>query len=125
MNDQALDTAAGAEDRSQQRRRRSGPEWRRLIAQQEAGDVSVGAFCDEHGLTVSSFHAWRRRFRRAAGIGGDGFVEVRARADGSSDGLESSGGLFEVRMGPATLLAPLTSLPDVIAALSREMQRRC
>jgi transposase-like protein len=104
------------------RRRRSGPEWQRLIAEQEAGELSIDAFCAERGVTTSSFHAWRRRLRRAAGSGTGGFVELRARADGLPDGTVVSGEVLEVRFGPATLLAPLSSLPAVVAALSREMQ---
>ena len=125
MNDQASNTAVGSEDRKQKRRRRSGPQWQRLIAQQEAGDLSVDAFCHEHGLTVSSFQAWRRRLRRAAGSEAGGFVELRARADELPDGTAGSGDLLEIRLGPATLLAPLSSLADVVAALSQEMHRPC
>ena len=125
MNDQGLDAAVCAKDRIRERRRRSGPEWRDLIAQQESGEMTVEAFCDEHGLRLSSFLAWRRRFRRAAGSGTGGLVEVRARADGSSDVPQGSEGVLEVRFGSATLLAPLTSLGDVVAALSREMQQPC
>ena len=86
MNDQPLDVAVGAEERSRRRRRRSGPQWQKLIAEHAAGDATVEAFCKERGLTASSFHAWRRRFKRAAsseaGAGptfrGDGAVSAEA-----------------------------------------------
>ena len=122
MNDQTSNAAVDMDSGRQGRRRRSRPEWQKLIAEQEAGDLSVDAFCAGRGVTTSSFRAWRCRLRRASGSGAAGFVELRARADGASKGTEVSGEVLEVRLGPATLLAPLASLPAVVATLSREMQ---
>jgi len=127
MIDQPLDTAVvGVEDRSQGQRRRSGPQWQALVAEQESGDLSVKGFCEARGLAVSSFHAWRRRFKqRAAQSEASGFVELRAGQGESCDGSEDHDGRLEVRLGPATLLAPLSFLPQVVAALMREADGRC
>ena len=37
--------------------------WReRLVRFQDSG-LSIGAFCEREGVSVSSFHAWKRRLR--------------------------------------------------------------
>ncbi len=123
MNDQLSDVASGANQIRPKRRRRTGPQWQKLISEQEAGDLSVDAFCDEHEVSPSSFNAWRRRLRRAAERGTGDFVELRARADRLAKGVGGAGDILEVRLGSATLLAPLSSLPVVVSALCRELQR--
>lgn len=125
MNDRALDAAVGVEQRSQRRRRRSGLQWRKLIDEQAEGEATVEAFCQERGLTLSSFHAWRRRLKRAAQSEASGFVELRAQADESVHASQDSSDRLEIRLGSATVLAPLSSLAEVIAALSSQAQRRC
>jgi transposase-like protein len=46
--------------RTQEERRQL---WRRLIAEQEQGGLSVRAFCEEHGTSEHSFYQWRKRLR--------------------------------------------------------------
>jgi transposase-like protein len=46
--------------RTQEERRQL---WRRLIAEQEQGGLSVRAFCKEHGTSEHSFYQWRKRLR--------------------------------------------------------------
>lgn len=67
----------------QARVRRSRTQWQRLLAEQAASGLGIGAFCAAHGLAPSSFRNWRRRLesqgevvraRRAAG-----FVELAPR----------------------------------------------
>ena len=125
MIDQPLDAAASVGSRSPRQRRRSGPQWQELVAEQAAGDVTVEAFCKQRGLALSTFHAWRRRFKRAAQSEASGFVELRAEDGESCQGSEDHDGRFEVRLGPATLLAPLSSLRQVVAALMSEADGRC
>jgi len=116
MTDQPLDTAVGVEER--RLRRRSRGEWQALIAEPAAGDLSVKGFCEARGLAVSSFHAWRRRLKqRAAHSEASRFVELRAGGGESCDGSQGQDCRIEVRLGPATLLAPLSSLRQVVAAL--------
>lgn len=38
-------------------------EWRQRIAQQEASNQSVRAFCRDHGLNQHTFYGWRQRLR--------------------------------------------------------------
>jgi transposase-like protein len=45
--------------------RRSRAEWKRLMAEYEAGEVSQRAFCAQHGLAYSSFGYWRKQLRGA------------------------------------------------------------
>jgi len=81
-------------EQAQPRRRvrRSAEQWASLIAAQAGSGLSIAAFCRERGLTVSSFHAWRRRLSR----GGEGpspargFVRLRTDGgDGDGEDLAS------------------------------------
>jgi len=47
-------------------KRRSRAEWKRLVAEYEAGEVSQRAFCAQHGLAYSSFGYWRKQLRGAS-----------------------------------------------------------
>ena len=37
--------------------------WRQLIAQYETGSLTQKSFCQQHRISVSSFHKWRNRFK--------------------------------------------------------------
>ena len=88
--------------------------------------MAVAVFCKQRGLALSTFHAWRRRFKqRAAQSEAVGFVELRADGGESCEGSQSHDSRLEVRVGSATLLAPLSSLRQVIAALMSEADGRC
>lgn len=38
--------------------------WRGHVDQQAAGDISIRAYCREHGFSQASFFAWRREIRK-------------------------------------------------------------
>ena len=38
--------------------------WRETIERQQASGQSIVGFCGQEGLSLASFHAWKRRFRR-------------------------------------------------------------
>lgn len=42
--------------------------WNKLIAEQEASDVTIQAFCKQRGIGVHSFYSWRRRLRKAESV---------------------------------------------------------
>jgi transposase-like protein len=61
--------------------RRSREEWKRLMAEYEAGELSQRAFCTQHGLAYSSFGYWRKQLRgglAAEGRPGPALVELPA-----------------------------------------------
>ncbi len=67
------------------RRTRVGePRWREWIEAHRRSGLSVAAFCAQHGVSTSSFYAWRRRLRARTSSGqqtsqGEGhFVRVEA-----------------------------------------------
>ena len=43
------------------RKRLSPPQWQALIEQQQAGNLSVMAFCREHDLNLKSFYYHRKK----------------------------------------------------------------
>jgi hypothetical protein len=38
--------------------------WREVIERQQASGQSIVGFCGQEGLSLASFHAWKRRLRR-------------------------------------------------------------
>ena len=38
--------------------------WQEAIERQQASGQSIVGFCGQEGLSLASFHAWKRRFRR-------------------------------------------------------------
>ena len=45
---------------------RKEQQWRRRVGEWQASGLSVRAFCQQRGLTVASFYAWRRVLERRA-----------------------------------------------------------
>lgn len=48
--------------------------WRKLIAQYETGSLNQKLFCQQHQISVSSFHKWRNRFKRNEDA--DHFIDI-------------------------------------------------
>ena len=46
-------------------KRRDREEWQRLITQQQSSHLSQKAYCQEHGLGLSTFQYWKRKLRTA------------------------------------------------------------
>src|SRR6266478_7502922 len=77
-----------------QRRASQEQFWRAMLRRWHSSGLSVRAFCEEHGLAVPTFYAWRRTLaERKAAVG---FVPVRvipepepqAMVAGPASGLE-------------------------------------
>jgi len=58
------------------RRRRTADQWQVIIEQHAQSSLSVAEFCKKKGLSLSSFHRWRRILRHKPQP--DGFLEVEA-----------------------------------------------
>ena len=99
------------------RQRYSAKQWQRWIAQQRRSGQDVGAFCQQRGLAISTFYAWKQRLARGnAGASSrkrqrtnlrtaaSNFVEVTARPDDtqSADGSTSR----QVASVPLELVLP-------------------
>ena len=56
--------------------RRSAAQWSRLIAEQSGSGLSQRRFCEDRGLSYSTFSVWRRRVASGEGEEAAGFVEV-------------------------------------------------
>jgi putative transposase len=67
------------ETMTRRRRRvmRTEEQWRELVAQFKHGNLNVREFCQQHQLTPSSFHHWRKRLSETA-LPGPGFVALQA-----------------------------------------------
>ncbi|MCP4233756.1 MAG: hypothetical protein GY770_09255 [Aestuariibacter sp.] len=48
--------------------------WRQLIAQYETGSLTQKSFCQQHRISVSSFHKWRNRFKHNEDV--DHFIDI-------------------------------------------------
>jgi len=38
--------------------------WRNLVSQYEAGSLTQKSFCQQHQISIGSFHKWRYRFKQ-------------------------------------------------------------
>lgn len=76
-------------------RRRSGEEWRALLARQASSALSVAAFCARGSISVSSFERWRALLS-AAGTAAqaqtpgsrEAFVDLGVLGSGAASRLE-------------------------------------
>ena len=55
-------------------------QWRRWIGEWQTSGLSARAFCEQRGLTVASFYAWRRVLERRAAEK-PAFLSVQVVAD--------------------------------------------
>ena len=77
-------------------------EWRNLIAEQRSSGLSVRRFCEERGVSDSSFGYWRKKTAEVA----TGFARV------------DSGGLIAVELpGGKTVRIGRNDLPALLEAL--------
>jgi hypothetical protein len=77
-----------------QRRASQEQYWRAMLRRWHGSGLSVRAFCEEHGLAVPSFNAWRRTLAqpdaavRFVPVQVTAEPEPRTTAAGQSSGLE-------------------------------------
>ncbi|WP_103261279.1 IS66 family insertion sequence element accessory protein TnpA [Vibrio anguillarum] len=57
-------------------KRRTNQEWRTLFEHYESSSVTQRAFCEEHGLSLSTFFAKRRQLQTANQSESVGFVKA-------------------------------------------------
>jgi hypothetical protein len=66
-------------------KRRSQDEWQHLITEQQSSQLSQKAYCQEHGLVLSTFQYWKRKL---VSVGlpvsqADTWLELPSAVDGS------------------------------------------
>jgi transposase-like protein len=57
-------------------KRRSNQEWQALLEQYESSNITQRAFCEQHGLSLSTFFAKRRQLQTAIQPTPIGFVRA-------------------------------------------------
>jgi hypothetical protein len=67
------------------RNRRSREQWRQLIDEQQASELSQAAFCQARGIALSSFGYWKRRLARPTA---PDWLELPVDLSGSANGWE-------------------------------------
>ncbi|MDH5923978.1 IS66 family insertion sequence element accessory protein TnpB [Vibrio splendidus] len=103
-------------------KRRTNLEWQTLFEQYESSNITQRAFCEEHGLSLSTFFAKRRQLQTANQSESVGFV--RAEIVEKTTNYQT-----QVAMANMTLLVndvelsipqgtPATYLAELIGALS-------
>jgi hypothetical protein len=74
-------------------RRRSGEEWRELLARHASSGLSVAAFCARESISVSSFPRWRALVAPVGGAADAPDARARTRQEAFVDlGVLGSGG---------------------------------
>jgi len=66
-------------------KRRGHEQWQRLITAQQCGHLSQKAYCQKHGLGLSTFQYWKRKLESAEFpvASPDAWLELPAAVDGS------------------------------------------
>lgn len=57
-------------------KRRSNQEWQALFQQYESSNITQRVFCEQHGLSLSTFFAKRRQLQMATQLAPVGFVRA-------------------------------------------------
>jgi transposase-like protein len=91
-------------------------EWRQRIAQQEASNQSVRAFCRDHSLNQYTFYSWRQRLREQPVT--FALVETKRAltpVTGQIEFVLATGDLIRVASDAATLRLVLSALRETSA----------
>ena len=93
------------------RARRTAAQWRKLIERFERSGQTRGKFCTAHGLALSTFDLWRRKFGATQAPADDAhpeslFVELTnpAQTLTSPTSSETGGWEVEVELGAGVVL---------------------
>ena len=102
--------------------------WREAIERQQASGQSIVGFCGQEGLSLASFHAWKRRFRRPQrGTGQRAAKEALVPVQIVSDAAGGVGNL-EVQWPGGVMLrvqgGDVQTISAVVMALSASSTRR-
>jgi transposase-like protein len=81
--------------------------WRDIIRRYKRSEQTIGAFCLEHDLSESSFHAWRRTI-----------AERDQQAPSNVDGARDLPAFVPLRLSPARE-TPTTSPLEVVLGPNR------
>ena len=57
-------------------KRRSNQEWQALFQQYESSNMTQRVFCEQHGLSLSTFFAKRRQLHSTSQLASVGFVKA-------------------------------------------------
>lgn len=56
---------------------RSESEWRSIVNEYKTSALTQKTFCEQHGIAISGFHHWRKRFSEASPSSATGqFIEI-------------------------------------------------
>jgi hypothetical protein len=102
--------------------------WREVIKRQGASGQSIVRFCAQEGLSLASFHAWKRRLRQLHGETGRKTIDrtlVPVQIVGDS---QAGTGTLEVQWPGGVVLRvqgfDVPTIGAVVAALSAPTARR-
>jgi hypothetical protein len=108
--------------------------WRLVLDEHQRSGLTAKAFCEQQGISVPSFYAWRRkllagdsRARQDSTDGGNRMVPVNivdtTRRNSDHDGNVATGSIeivtptgFTLRVDPAMLPQRIAALLDLIAS---------
>jgi hypothetical protein len=101
--------------------------WREVIDRQRTSGQSIVEFCAKEGLTLASFHAWKRRLRRPRCEAGQKVAQALLPVQ-VVDAVPSGTGKLEVRWPDGMMLqaqgCEAQTVAAVVAAISAVPARR-
>jgi hypothetical protein len=104
-------------DKQEKSARRNAKEMFPLIKDYESRGLTQQAFCAEHGLKVSTFSYWRRKYLARGEESGSGFVSLVPEGLPSGDITLEYGGVV-LRLGKEVS-------PDYVVSLVHKLAGRC
>ena len=96
------------------RKMRSLEQWRNIIEEQQASDLTITEFCQQHGLPKTSFYAARSKLTAASGS------FVRAKVTKHVDPTEQQLSIT-LEVGKVNVSLPPTTPASYLGQLLREL----
>ncbi len=96
------------------RKMRSLEQWRNIIEEQQASDLTITEFCQQHALSKTSFYAARSKLNGAAG----NFVHAKVT---QQVGIIEQQSPILLTIGKAQVSLPSTTQVSYLSQLLREL----
>ena len=90
--------------------------WKQLIAERARSQMTIRAFCSEHGISTRSYYYWLRKIRQEAAEQVPTFVEL------SRKNHRTDKPMLCIRYGTATLELPGDVNMEAVTALLQSLQ---
>ncbi|QBL09184.1 IS66 family insertion sequence hypothetical protein [Rheinheimera sp. D18] len=96
------------------RKSRSLEQWRNIIEEQQASDLTIAEYCQQHALSKTTFYATKNKLSASSGH------FIRAKITKQIDVIEQQKP-FTLAIGNVTLSLPTTTSATFLSQLLRDL----